>query len=455
MTAAPGRLTAAPGTPERGVAELVAWLWRLGPVRDDPAPDAVAFGGPAQAGDLRALVRERRLAGAVILAPGTGAEAPGLPARTVARGVARFRGAGRVEGEHTLLSGGTAAVRSSLGAHAVADDGVLVAGAAPDRWGDLAQWWLLPALTHYLPRALDRPLVALPPVGCLRLDDAPGTAELQLLERAKPDDRERRRLRAMIRALESSGSTLVAAVAARALRDGAIVPIEEVWPRSIALIAESVGKGLMEPACHGLLHLDPAEHAAGRVAPKEFLRLDRAEAGKRLDEALAWMADRLGPARSFIAPAWGYSEGALEAAAERGLTTWMPPHNGPLLDGHLLRETLHDGVPGLTGVHYQPLVRLAEAGVPPMVVFHGRLLDDRLPRLRAARDVVALARLASRRDLERVAALAGVRWVGAAELTERLRAHGAADPGAEAVLIDARPGRPRRAPAAGAPTPPP
>lgn len=431
---------------------MVASLWRLGPVLEEPAPDAVALGGPGDAGELIARVRERRLAGAVILAGGPGEEGGGLPARRAVRGVATFRGAGAVDGEHVLLGGGPAAVRSSLGVHAVREGGVLVAGAGPGRWGDLAAWWLLPALAEFLSEILDRPLVALPPLGCLRLDDAPGTAELQLLGRARPDERERRRLRAMVRALESSGSTLVAAVAARALRDGAIVPIDEVWPASIALIAESVERGLMEPACHGLLHLDPAEHAAGRVAPREFLRLDREEAGRRLDEALAWMRGRLGPARSFIAPAWGYSDGALAAAAERGLTTWMPPRPGPLAEGHLLRETLHDGVPGLTGVRYAPLVRLAEAGIPPTVVFHGRLLDDRLPRLRAARDVVALARLARRRDLERIAALRGVRWVGAAELAERLRAHAAAPPddaGTEAVLLDARPGRPRSAPAGG------
>ncbi|HEV3001258.1 MAG TPA: hypothetical protein VGW75_11015, partial [Solirubrobacteraceae bacterium] len=423
MTAVPGRLVAAPGSAERGVAELLAWLWRLGPVRDGPAPDAVAVGGAAGAAELRALVGERRLAGAVILAGEAGEERDGLPARRVVRGVARLRGAGALDGEHVLLGGGQPAVRSSLGVHAVRDERVLVAGAGPERWGDLAAAWLLPALADFLPGILDRPLVALPPLGCLRLDDAPGTAELQLLDRAKPDERERRRLRAMARALESSGSRLVAAVAARALRDGDVVPIDEVWPASIALIAESVERGLMEPASHGLLHLDPAEHAAGRVAPREFLRLDRDEAGRRLDEALAWMRARLGPARSFIAPAWGYSDGALAAAAERGLTTWMPPRPGPLLDGHLLRETLHDGVPGLIGVRYAPLVRLAEAGLPPTVVFHGRMLDDRLPRLRAARDAVALARLARRRDLERIAALRGVRWVGAAELVERLRAH--------------------------------
>ena len=442
-----GRLIAAAGSGERPFAELLAWLWRLGPVGDEPDAGAVAVGGAETAGELRALVAERRLAGAVILAAGAADAADGLPARKIVEGLARFDGGLRVEGHHTVLAGGRAVIRSSAGVHAARDDRVLVAGASPGRWGTLGQWWLLPALAEFLPEVLGRPLVALPPIGCLRLDDAPGTAELQLLGRAKPDARERRRLEAMVRALEASGSRLVAAVAARALRDGEIVPVEEIWPDSIALIAEAVDRGLMEPACHGLLHLDPAEHAAGRVAPREFARLDREEAGRRLDEALEWMHDRLGPARSFIAPAWGYSDGALEAARERELITWMPPRPAPLLDGHLLRETLHDGVPGLTGLSYAPLERLAAVGVPPTVVFHGRLLDDRLPRLRAARDVVSLARLVRTRDLERIAALRGIRWIGAGELAERLRVHSqvevdgdrvSAPEGAETVLIGVR-----------------
>ena len=154
-----------------------------------------------------------------------------------------------------------------------------------------------------------------------------------------------------------------------------------------------------------------------------------------LDEATAWMTPRLGRPHSFIAPAWGYSDGALEAAAERGLPTWTPPEPAPLLDGVLVRETLHDGLPGLHGLDYSPLAELAASGVPPTVVFHGRLLDGRVERLRAAGEFRTLARLGARRDLERIAALRGVRWVGAAELVERLRAHDSIEPGEDGPLI--------------------
>jgi hypothetical protein len=88
--------------------------------------------------------------------------------------------------------------------------------------------------------------------------------------------------------------------------------------------------------------------------------------------------------------------------------------------------------------------------MPPVVVLHGRLLDDRLVH----RDFLALARLALRRDLARLMRLRGVRWVGAQELVALLRAHDAIDvregdlrlpAGGEAVLVDERGRRPVRA----------
>jgi hypothetical protein len=106
----------------------------------------------------------------------------------------------------------------------------------------------------------------------------------------------------------------------------------------------------------------------------------------------------------------------------------MPPGPGGLIDGWLVRETLHDGLPGLEGMDYAPLRELAGAGMPPTVVFHGRLLDGRLEDLRAKRDFPSIARLLRRRDLERIAALDGVTWVGAEEFVRALRAHEAIEP---------------------------
>jgi hypothetical protein len=442
------RLHARPGTPEAALADALAWLWRLPPTATDPEPGAVGLGGPEDAPALAAAVREGRLAGAAVLAGGEGpADGPLPQRRLVTATAARFDG-GTVEGDFVLLDpeGRATAVRSGAGVHAVRDGDLLVLGADPAGWGDLGFFWVLRALAGFVSELLRRPLALLPPVGCLRLDDAPGTAELQLQGLAKDDAEETKRIERILRALERSGSKLVAAVVASALGDDGerAVPIDQVWPRAVQALARGADAGTIEPACHGLLHLDAAARAEGRIEAREFLNVSRDEAGRLIDEASTWMTERLGPPCSFIAPAWGYSDGALAAAAERGLPTWTPPEPGPPLEGLRLRESLHDGLPGLHRLDYSPLAALAGAGLPPTVVFHGRLLDGRMERLRAKRDALSLARLIRRRDLERIAALEGVRWIGAAELVERLRAHEAIEPredgpavpdGVEAVLL--------------------
>lgn len=440
-----GRLYARPGTPHAALAGALAWLWRLPPAATEPEPGAVGLGGPEDATELAGLVAHERLAGAALLAWGEGPPDGPLPARTRITTHARVDGA-LVHGDFTVFPDdfGRAAVRSNVGVHAVRDGGLLVLGTDTGDWGNLAFHWVLPALADFIGQRLGRTLALLPPIGCMRMDDAPGTAELQLAGLAKSDGRERRRIQGIVRTLRRTGSTLVVAVAARALAEGKSAPIEQIWPEGIEALAEGVRAGVLEPACHGLLHLDEAAHAEGRVDPREFLNVSREEAGRMLDHATEWMTVTLARPRSFIAPAWGYSEGALAAAAERGLPTWLWAEPGPLLEGLRLRETLEDGLPGLYRLDYAPLEKMAAVGVPPTVVFHGRLLDGRVERLREARDFGSLARLVPRRDLERIAALRGVRWVGAEELVDRLTAHVAIEPaedgpvvpdGVEAVLM--------------------
>jgi hypothetical protein len=401
------------------LADGLTWLWRLGPLSDTPAATAVGIGDASEAPELAALVRERRLAGAVILAPGAGPASPPLPPRRAVTGIARF-GDASTTGTYTLFASGAAAVRSSIGLHAVRDGGVLMVGAGRELWGRLDAFWVLEAVLAFLAERLGRVPARLPAIGCLRLDDFPGTAELQLRGAAKDDARQRRRAGTLLRRLDATRARLVVAVPARALRGGAEVPLDEVWPSAVATLAEGVRRGVLEPACHGLLHLD---RTAAGIEPREFARLDADAAGRRLDVATEWLARHIGPARSFVAPAWGYGPGALAAAEARGLQMWLPPDPGPVLRGLRLHETLAVGLPGLHRLDYAPLRRLAAVGLPPTVVFHGRLLDDRLARLRVTRDAVSAARLAWTPDLFRVMRLPGVRWVGAAELTDTLARH--------------------------------
>jgi hypothetical protein len=227
-----------------------------------------------------------------------------------------------------------------------------------------------------------------------------------------------------VRSLRGARATLVVAVAAQALDGDRPVPLDAVWPRSVAELGAGVRLGVLEPACHGRLHLDRRALAEGRVEPREFAAMGREEASRALADAISWMTPRLGRPATFVAPAWGYSQGTLEAARELELPAWLPPRPGPLLgDGGEIVETLRDGLPGLHSLDYAPVERLAAAGLPPTVVFHGGLLDDRLSRLRATTDVLGAARLALRRDLPRIAALRGVGWVSARELLGALAAH--------------------------------
>jgi hypothetical protein len=440
-----GALFVAPRSTAAGLAGALAWLWRLGPLRSEPLPTAVGIGGLDEAADLERLVRSRELAGAVVLASESGPRIAGVPARRRVSGVARFGRGLRVVGTFTVFDAGRGSVTSALGCHAIREGGLLVLGSDPSCWGRVDWFWALATVADFLVEALDRPLVQLPPIGCLRLDDVPGTAEHQLQGRAHGDRQQRRRVARLVRLLARFGSRAVVAVPARAFDGDRPVSLDTIWPLAVAELARGVSSGVLEPACHGTLHLDTEALEQGRVEPREFGRLGADEAGRRLDEAIAWLRDRLGPPASFVAPAWGYSPGTLEAAARRQLPSWLPPEPAPLLEPPHFHETLAIGLPGLHRLDYEPLRRLAATGLPPTIVFHGRLLDHRLIDLKLPRDLMPLARLAVRRDLSRLVRLAGVRWVGAAELLTALRAHDQIEvngdrvelpPGAEALVRD-------------------
>jgi hypothetical protein len=423
-----GRLYAAANSPAADLASGLAWLWRLGPLLGAPDARAIGVGELADAAELHSLVQTGRLAGAVVCATGAGPSTGPVPARRVASGVADLGVAGRLEADLTVFDGGEPLVRSNLGAHAVVVDGrTLILGEdAKPAWTLLRGHWTLAALARFLPDVLERPLVLLPAVGCARLDDIPGTAQHQVQGDAHGDRRQSRRVRAMARAYSAAGAKLNLAVAARALApdERTQIPLEDVWPRSIAAIAAGVSDGAFEPVGHGYLHLDTDALERGEVEWREFARLDEREAGRRIDAVVEWQQSVLGqrPA-TFVAPAWGYSDGTLAAAAARGLPTWQRPKLGPLRSVTAIHETIDSAFRGLRGVGYEPFTALAQLGLPPTPVFHGGLFDLRMGQLKASRDVLSLARLAWRRDIVRLPSLRGLRWIGSGELAELLAAH--------------------------------
>jgi hypothetical protein len=409
------------------MADALAWLWRLGPVGAEPGAGAVGIGGLDDAAGFSALVRAGRLAGAVIFAAEPGAAAGPVPPRALRSGVARLPG-GSVRGEFLVFDRRDGLVRSTLGVHAVRDGALLMLGASSASWGRLELAWVLDTVARFLSATLGRPLVRLPPIGSLRWDDVPGTAYEQLDGAAHSDRRQRARVARVLRACRRRRASVNLAVPVSGLTDGRETPIDRIWPKTVATVARGAASGAFEIVAHGTVHFDTGARVEGRLDPREFARLDTAEAGRRIDASVGWLREHVGAPGTFVAPAWGYSEGTLEAAGRRGLRTWQPAAPGPLLDATgAIHETLDTGLPGLTGVDYRPLAQLARAGLPPVLVIHGTLLDYRVMNLRLPRDALVAARLAMRRDLLRLLAVRGVRWVRAGELVERLRAHGATD----------------------------
>lgn len=423
-----GRIYAVPSSDAHGFASGLAWLWRLGPVLPDPDARAIGVGTLDEAVELHALVRAGRLLGALVFAPEAGVPRPPVPLRRAVSGLARFPSGSRIRGQFTVLDEGEPLVRSSLGVHAaVLEPRTLVLGADASRgWTLLAQYWLLEAVATFLTRLLDRPLVLLPPVGCVRLDDAPGTAEHQARGTDHSDQRQTRRIRALAREYARRGARLNTAVAVRAFgTDGrTAVPLEDRWPEAVAAIAAGVKAGTFEPVGHGYLHLDAELLDQGVIEPREFARLGPEEAGRRIDEIVTWQDEVLGRSPStFVAPAWGYSGGALDALAARGLPAWQRPQPGPLRARNGVHETVDSAFRGLDGLDYGPLATAARYGLPPTPVFHGGLFDLRPQQLRDSFDVLTAARLVARRDLLRLPSLAGVRWIGAGSFVQLLDEH--------------------------------
>lgn len=423
---ASGSVFAAPGSRVRRFAETVAWLWRLGPVRDEPDGAALGLGWLDEADELRDLLRSGGLAAAAIFAARPGPRTGAVPGRYRRVGTPSFGSGCRIGGEFHLLDAvGEPVVRSSLGIHAVRDGDCMLVGADPDAsWGALESAWVLAALADFAVDVLDRPLAMLPPFGWVRYDDVPGSAFHQLAGRAKPDGTMRRRIDAVVERFADAGARLNVAIPPSTLVEGRETPVEEVWPESIAALQAGVRAGCLEPVHHGYLHLDTDAWERGSLSPREFETVSREEADRRLGIGLEWFATVFGPTpRTFVAPTWTYSDGLLEALAHREIPTWLPPAPGPLVAAGTVRETVYSTMEGLVGLDYGPYRMLAEAGVPPTIVIHGGLFDARIRGLRAWRQGVAAARLFFRRDLLRVPWVDGVRWIGASEMVSRLRAH--------------------------------
>lgn len=420
---------AAPGSRAAGLASALAWLWRLGFVDDETgggASKAIAFGTLEELPRLEELVQTGELAAAVVTVSGDVPAEAGAPAGRTVKGIAEIGGS-RAEDEFTVLETGTeATVASALGIHAAARGYVLFLGFDPvEGWGRLSSFWAYEEIARFAEQRAGARLRKLPPIGCLRLDDIPGTALHQLQERAKDDRRQQRKIRRLASSLQRAGAVLNVAVVAQAMEDGERVPLERVWPESVRRLGDGVRSGVYEPVLHGLIHLDLEALERGEVDHREFSSLDAEGAGDHIDRALEWQSRHLARPTNFVAPGWAYGVAGDEQGAARGLVRWHRAVPGPLLADGRLHESLIGELYGLHRLDYSPLQRLAAVGIPPMIAMHGALLDTRLPNLKRSRDLLSLSRLMLRRDVTRLMGLDGIRWVGATELISELEAHAA------------------------------
>jgi predicted deacetylase len=131
----------------------------------------------------------------------------------------------------------------------------------------------------------------------------------------------------------------------------------------------------VEMFLHGWSHRDGAQHsgAAGFKARHmtagegEFLGLSAAEAARRMARGKTLVEDIIGrPVAGFIAPAWLYGPGALEALAAGGfplaedhLRVWRPADGATLARGPVITWASRSPMRSASSIGFAALARLA------------------------------------------------------------------------------------------------
>ena len=177
----------------------------------------------------------------------------------------------------------------------------------------------------------------------------------------------------------------------------------------------------VEMFLHGWSHRDGSSHsgAAGFKARHmtagegEFLGLSAAEAGRRMAEGKALVEDVIGrPVAGFIAPAWLYGPGALEALASGGfalaedhMRVWRPADGTTLARGPVITWASRSPMRSASSIGFAAVARLALQPLATVrVAVHPG--DVTKPGLLASIDRT-LAAFTARRPASRYSALLG------------------------------------------------
>jgi predicted deacetylase len=154
----------------------------------------------------------------------------------------------------------------------------------------------------------------------------------------------------------------------------------------------------VEMMLHGFTHRDDMRHErsgdrlrAGfmTAGEGEFLGLSRSEANSRIEEGRALVEEVIGrPIAGFVAPAWLYGPGALEALTDSGIAiaedhmrVWSPANGRELARGPVItwasrsRWRLASSLAAAAALRHAPL-RILRIGVHPPDVRHGVLVDS-------------------------------------------------------------------------------
>lgn len=151
----------------------------------------------------------------------------------------------------------------------------------------------------------------------------------------------------------------------------------------------------IEMFLHGFYHRDDARHSGTKdrlrarfmtASEGEFLGLSRSDAGARIAEGRKLLEDVTGrPIDGFVAPAWLYGSGALEALAEASvpiaedhLRVWSPRSGQKLAGGPVItwasrtRMRLASSLVAASALSHAPL-EVLRVGVHPPDVRHPAL----------------------------------------------------------------------------------
>jgi uncharacterized protein len=157
---------------------------------------------------------------------------------------------------------------------------------------------------------------------------------------------------------------------------------------------------------HGFFHRDEAHHAgaADRVRASfmtagegEFLGLDRSAAAARIHDGRSLLEDITGrPIAGFVAPAWLYGQGAMEALgdcsiaiAEDHLRVWSPASGRQLAHGPVItwasrsRPRLVSSLVAAAALRHAPL-KVLRVGVHPPDIRHPALVRSIQSTFRSA-----------------------------------------------------------------------